>query len=646
MEDFRKIDLGTPSNMRTSRMRSYFKFRYAIPKKNLRLLLALLAIFLVGSFFMIVLPAQKTYSSAMKTKDQARKVYEALKKQNIELADEELKKTKKDLEETTNNLHSMGYLRFVPIAGWYYSDADHLVKAGTSGLLAAEIFIDSLKPYADVLGLKGNGSFVMGSAEQRIQTAILTMGKITPRIDDIAKYLVEAQKELDQVSPNHYPSLFGGAKVKKQLETAQTVADQGVVFVEEARPLIKVLPSLLGEKKERKYLVLFQNDKELRPTGGFITADAIFRIDKGIVHVERSEDIYKLDDSIRRKPKAPDPILKYLPKVNTFNLRDSNLSPDFIVSMKQFRELYDLASSKVEVDGIIALDTHVLVSTIKILDDEVIASGIKFNTKTDKRCDCPQVIYVLEDNISRPVGYIKENRKGLLGDLLYAIMEKALKSSPKTYWGPLFQEMLTQTSQKHVLFYIFNKDAQSGIESLNAAGRIKPFEGDYLHVNEANFSGGKANMYVRENVEQAMKVDRDGTITKTVTIKYKNSYPPSDCNLERGGLCLNAPLRNWLRIYVPKGSQMTDTKGSEVKMTTKEEFGKTVFEGFLTVRPLGAATFTITYTLPFKLAAGSELPLLMQKQPGTEAFDYTINLNGRQVQQFKLATDKEVKLRP
>lgn len=659
MEGFRKINLSSSQDMvkpvsvqNPSSARIMAKNRFGrLPKKNIGILVGCLLLLVFGSFFMVVLPAQRTYSAAMKTQAQAKIAYDALKKQNIELASTELGKTKLDLEKTQKELYSMGYLKYIPVASWYYNDADHLVKAGFEGLDSAILVVDSLKPYADVLGLKGQGSFVGGSAEQRIQTAILTMGKITPRIDDIATKLTQAQKELDQVDPNHYPPFFGGEKIKNQLVTAQTLANQGVVFVNDARPLIKVLPSLLGEKEEKKYLVIFQNDKELRPTGGFITAYAIFKIDKGNITVERSDDIYNLDDSISNKPKAPEAILKYLPNVKTLNLRDSNLSPDFVVSMKTFQGLYDQAKSKIDVDGIIAIDTHVLVSTIKVLDDEIQAGGLTFTTKPDDRCDgCPQVIYSLEDNISRPVGYIKEDRKGLLGQLLYAIMEKSLKSSPKLYWGPLFQTFINETNEKHVLFYIFNKDAQSGIESLNAAGRIKDFDGDYFHLNESNFAGAKSNLFLEENVTQNIEVQSDGSLVKTVTVNYKNTFGPSDCNLERGALCLNAPLRDYVRVYVPKGSELLEAKGSEVKMTTTQDLNKTVFEGFLTIRPRGAATLTIKYKLPFKAKDGV-LPMLIQKQSGTPGktgiagFPYTIQVNGKTVEEFPLTADKQLKVK-
>ena len=148
----------------------------------------------------------------------------------------------------------LGYLHFVPLANFYYNDASHLMNAGAEGLKTATIVIDALKPYADVLGLKGQGSFVGGSAEDRIKTAVLTMGKITPQIDQISESLVNVKSEIDQVNPNHYPSVLFGSKIKTQLIAAKTLTDEGVAFVNQARPLIKVLPSLLGESEEKNIL--------------------------------------------------------------------------------------------------------------------------------------------------------------------------------------------------------------------------------------------------------------------------------------------------------------------------------------------------------------------------------------------------------
>jgi len=653
MDGFTKIDIDvnekkevqaktSNNDFSNNRLTSVKKKKFS--KKPLLITLAVLIVLGLFAFFAIVLPAQKVIASAKKAYVEANVALDSMKKQNVALTGEQLEKTKKELENTEKDLNNMSYLSFVPVANWYYADAKHLLNAGFHGLEAATILVDSLEPYADVLGLKGQGSFVMGSAEQRIQTAVKTMDKVTPKIDEVVVKLELVKKEIDEVNTKHYPSFFGGDVIKKNLENIKNLTDNGVVLISDAAPLIKVLPKLLGEPEEKKYLVIFQNDKELRPTGGFMTAYAIFRIDEGIIHVDSSSDIYELDNKISGKKAAPEPLKTYMPKVPLLNLRDTNLSPDFIESMKEFNKLYEKSPGP-DVDGIIAIDTHVLVAVMEILGD-INVGGTNFTTKIDKRCDCPQVIYALEEYADKPVGYERTNRKSIIGDLLYAIMNKAFSSSPKLYWGPLFQSILTETSKKHVLFYMYDKEAQKGLDSLNASGRILAFDGDYFHLNEANFGGAKSNMYVSESVKHEYDVKGDGTITKTVTVSYKNPYAPSDCNLERGGLCLNAILRNYFRFYVPKGSELVSSKGSEVKMTTYEDLGKTVFDGFMTVRPEGAATVTITYTLPFKLEKGSTLPVMIQKQPGTADFEYSINLKGKEVKKFKLNTDMKFELNP
>ncbi len=641
MDGFQKFDVlpqGGRRNMARNSMNLKSIKRYSQTHKRAKWVVVVLFVLFVLSIFTIIIPGINTYKSAKITYAEVKVAEAAIKKQDITQAGVELKKVRTDLTQTQKDLNSMGVLNFLPIAHGYYSDAQHLMKAGFYGLDAADVLVASIEPYADVLGLKGQGSFVGGTASQRIETAVKTLGKVTPKIDTLSDLLDKAKVEIDQVDPNHYPPFLGGEKIRKNLTDLKNLTDQSSMFVSEAKPLIKVLPGVLGEPDTKKYMVIFQNDKELRPTGGFITAYAIFNVSHGSFTVDQSNDIYTLDNTLANKPTAPRIILDYLPKVYEFNLRDSNLSPDFGVSMDTFNSMYKKAGGYVPVDGIIAIDTRALVSAMNILGD-IDAGGQTFTTKNNPRCDCPDVIFQLEQYADQPVNYERGNRKDIIGQLMLAIMNKAFSSSPKLYWGPLFQTMLTGINQKDILFDLNNPDAQKGLEGLNAAGKILPFEGDYLHINEANFGGAKSNLFVSETVTTDYNIQSDGSIVKTLTINYKNPYPPSDCNLERGGLCLNATLRDFIRVYVPKGSQLMDSTGSEVKMKTYDELGKTVFEGFLTVRPQGAAKYTLTYKLPFK-PSGKTLPLMIQKQPGTDAFQYTITEGNRQLNQFNLSSDK------
>lgn len=122
-------------------------------------------------------------------------------------------------------------------------------------------------------------------------------------------------------------------------------------------------------------------------------------------------------------------------------------------------------------------------------------------------------------------------------------------------------------------------------------------------------------------------------MTKTVTITYKNP--------EKQDGWLNSVLPTWVRVYVPKGSTLIDSAGLEAKAEPYEDLGKTVFAGFFQLRPEGVSKVTFQYKLPMKFS--KDYKLLIQKQPGTDGFLYTIKL-GKNSDEFFLKTDKEIKI--
>lgn len=655
-DGFKKIELNVEPVVKNSNLPKpeTENSRVVKPKKPKKIakIFGILLIVLVFLGLVVGISLKSIYASVKSTYQQAKITYDAVKSQDISKASEELKKTKEELNKTKNSLKMISWTGFIPFFGEYTKDANRIVNSGIAGVEAAEIMTEAIKPYADILGLKGQGSFTGGSAEERIVKVVQTLDKVTPEIDKVAEKLKIVRNEIDQINPDRYPVSFRGQKIRENIVLVKEIVDTAETTVTEAKPIVEVLPKVLGEPETKKYLIIFQNDKEIRPTGGFMTAYAIFKVEKGKMIAERSDDIYKLDDLIKNsdREKAPAPIEKYLladSKLPPYwYIRDSNLSPDFKLSMEQFEKFYKKTGLKEQFDGIFAVDTHFLVKIMKVLEDfggPIKAYGTEFTTKEDKRCNCPQVVYELELYADKPVAYERGSRKDIIGVLMQEIMKRSLGSA-KQAWGPLFQTGVSAIAEKHMLFYFHDEKAQIGAESLNIAGRIKDYQGDYLHVNNTNFGGAKSNMYVSETVDQKIEIGSDGQVTKTITLTYKNPFEGSDCNLERGGLCLNGVLRDWLRVYVPKGSKLIDSTGSEVKVTESEDLGKTVFEGFFRLRPQGSTKLTFKYSLPFKVEKGSAYPILIQKQPGTEGHEYTLDVDGNK-QQFKLTTDKELKIK-
>ncbi|MCR4329691.1 MAG: DUF4012 domain-containing protein [Candidatus Roizmanbacteria bacterium] len=574
----------------------------------------------------LVVPMVKASKRKITLQKIAKETFAAAKTQNLVALETGLKTLQTEMQGLNKDLAPTFIYKHVPFVGYLFSDEENALAAADSLLIAASKSVKAIEPYADLIGFKKGSEFSSQPTEKRLETAILTIDKLVPQIDKIDSDLMTAQKYLEKIDPSRYPKKIGKYVIQERISNIHSQLLGIVSLATDAKPLFKKLPYLLGKDEERRYLVLFVNDKELRASGGFITAYAIFSIDKGQIRVQESSDIYDLDSTINH-PVAPPEILRYHKGVNEFYIRDSNLSPDYQKSIGYFEQLLSKSSRSFKYDGIISIDTNVLVNTLTILGPTE-AGGVTFTADKDSRCDCAQVIYELENIITRPTGYIREQRKSMLSLLLYNLMQKSLGVSPSQYWGRLSQSFLTELDEKHILVHLTDTSSQKAIESLGYGGSIRAFDGDYLHINNVNFAGAKSNLYMTTTVVSSA-VKKGNMISREVVITYKNDHPASDCNLERGGLCLNAPLRNWLRIYVPKGANLVKFVGSEMPVRQYDELGKHVFEGFLVVNPMGFAEVRVTYEIPLSLLKDNKYTLLIQKQPGITFQETTVSWNGQ-----------------
>ena len=597
---------------------------------------ALLLVMCAFAYYSFYLPYTKIQAKGVVLMASGKDLKDAFSKNDIDLLTVKLKVFDEKYGELEKEAQSLYWATAIP----YITDFKLAVEAGRYGVKAAQATVASIAPYADLIGFKkGESAFVDKSAEGRLQTAVLTLDKVLQNVDVISENINQIEIRLEKIDEGRYPSEIGGKKVRA---TITNIKDQfaGVsrLFVD-AKPLLKKLPEILGSKKEQTYLILFQNTAERRATGGFLTAYAVFKIKDGKMTIDKSSDIYTLDASISSHPSAPPEILTYHKGVSQLYIRDSNLSPDFVKSLELFNALYKKSSMRVDYDGIIALDSKILVDMLTIFGDAQV-NGVTFSAKIDKRCDCAQVIYQLFSVVDEQVGYVKENRKGILGDLMYELFNRALRFSPSKYWGALAQTMFKNMDEKHILLNFKDPAIQQSIEKLNYAGRINASNGDYLHVNNVNFAGAKSNLFTTETII-SKSTKENGTTKREVIVEYRNPYPASNCNLlQERVLCLNAPLRNWVRIYVPKGSKLIAFDGSSMKVQTYEDLGKTVFEGFLIVNPMGMAKINVTYTLPSTVDAAS---LLVQKQSGVEGQKYEVSIYGNSLFKGVMAKDTEFK---
>lgn len=596
------------------------------------------------------LPAFLVYKNGKALKIQAQELVASAQSQDINKLEEELLETESAFNKFDKSFRRMFYLKYVPFVRDYYLDGEAGLSAGIYGLETAKLGLTTIKPYADIIGFGGeSASSGEESANDRIEFIVQTIEGVLPQIDEIAQKANLANAELQKIEPDRYPEKIKGIEIRDQLKKILNLAEQTTSLIADSKPLLEATPYLLGTEEKRTYLLLFQNDKELRPTGGFLTAYSIMEVENGKLNQVRSSDIYDLDNAYVPSVKAPDPIIDYLEgpyKINPrLRLRDMNWDPDFKNSMELFTSEAKKAGIT-NIDGVIAVDTQVVVYLLQALGEIGVPGYGNFSAKIDPRCDCPQVVYELEsfadvegpivwsENEPGKIVYAPENydqRKKIIGPLMNSIIGNAL-GQEKEKMPALFEAAWKSVVEKHVLIYMFEEDAQAGVESFNLAGRMQDTQGDYLYVNDANLGGRKSNLYVTHEVNQLVEISDDGTVTKTVTLTYKNPK-------EYDGW-LNSVLPNWTRVYVPLGSELVDVSGFDDPGETYEENGKTVFSGGFELRPEGVKKIILTYKLPMQFEG--EFDLLVQKQPGKHMPLYRIEIDKKSEELF-LLTDKEFK---
>lgn len=598
---------------------------------------------LIGLVFVIYLymSARFIYGSIRKIQVGVVSTAAAFKNENLDDVKSSLELVEDGVHSLEGSLNWVIWVRIIPIIGDYYADARHFTKAAEYELTAANMIVDKLLPQKEELGFRGTPT----PGQDKVVQMAKVMEKVVPFLDQIEPELEKASKEVQSVNVAKYPEKIAGRDLRSRVEVAKNFITGAALAVRDAKPAIQQLPSALGVPTEKNYLIIFQNDKELRPTGGFMTAYAFLSINNGRISSSSSDDIYRLDEKLLNVCKSvicpltpPAPIVRYLPEVNgkprtAWSMRDSNISPDVPTSLGYFERMYGFLKDVPKYDGIILIDTKVVEELVKITGP-IEVYGTTYSAETDPRCNCPNVIYELQ-NYAAVIEKGQEDRKAVLGTLMSQILARSLGAA--TDKMPAFINAgVNLANQKHIIFYMKDQKMEDALGNLGWTGVINQSAEDYLHLNDANFAGAKSNLYVQQEV--TLDIDTNSTPVKhKLIIKYSNPYSYSTW--------LNAINRDYVRVYVPQGSVLTGSKGSEVKVTTIDsELNRTVFEAFIQVRPQNSTVLEFEYDVLRNPTANGKYPLLIQKQPGKKGFHYTIKVNGVVKEQFDLDSDKNLQI--
>lgn len=403
--------------------------------------------------------------------------------------------------------------------------------------------------------------------------------------------------------------------------------------------LADVLLNVLGHETPKRYLFVFQNSRELRPTGGFIGSIALVDIYKG--KIENLEvpggGVYDVAGQLNERIIAPKPLWLVNPH---WNIQDANWFPDFPTSASKLMWFFERTGGAT-VDGIIAL-------TPRVIEDLLALTGpIDMQDSYGVVVDASN--FVRQAQVWAEVEYDREENqpKKFIGDLLPLLLERVFEIKLDNLFATVgtFSHSLVS---RDLLLYFSDGQLEQNIKSLGWDGSVASSgEGDYLFVVNTNIAGGKTDHVIDQLVGHSAGIQADGSIIDTVTLTRAHRGNP----LDQWEGTTNV---SYVRFYVPEGSKLISVSGftpvpsfryqlpdedavtddfltaiegdsiveesTETRLTT--EFGKTVFGNWLTTEPGEVKQVKITYTLPFKINTSrffgrpDTYSLFVQKQPG------------------------------
>lgn len=424
-------------------------------------------------------------------------------------------------------------------------------------------------------------------------------------------HLQSAKNAFNSVDPEDLPAEYQStfSELTNQLPAIEQTIQEFLEFHELAH-------IILGGEGTQRYLLIFQNNTEIRPTGGFIGSFAELKVHDGVIEelTVPGGGSYDLQGSLKTNIAAPEPLRLLSAK---WEFQDGNWFPDFPTSARQLLQFYRDAGGP-SVDGVIAINATYVSELIGLL-------GAVYMPEYGRTIDEENFIFEAQRIVEIEYDREENKPKAFIGDLAPILMERALEKTSSD-----FLELLSFADQglrtKDVQVYFSNDDLQREVLEQGWGGAIEHNDSDFLMVVDTNLGGGKTDGVIEQDVQLDVEVGRDGSIVNTVTISRTHHGI-------QGLLFTGVNNVNYMRVYVPKGSQLISAQGFSIpdkalfdepnataqidddlhyiSLTQEadpvsgthitQEHGKTVFGNWVQTKPGTTSTVTFTYRLPDRL---------------------------------------------
>lgn len=484
--------------------------------------------------------------------------------------------------------------------------------------LASEEMLDGLQPALYFLiADEGNPSSSRTTSGARVME-LLEFGLIN--FDAADSHLEEASSILETVQLNRlsdrqilqYQEITA---IHEQLETINRALSGSPIFIRE----------LLGINHETSYLVLAQNNDEIRPSGGFIGSYGWMHVLNGNVNdfnYSPSDDNSPSPprDDFAERLTIPEWWLRYQnPIVAAW---DGSWHVDFSETAALAMAYYNEGDNPgAPVDAALAIDITGFEILLDVLGEVFIPESEVTVTAENFR----DVVYDI-----RAGGQSVDAHKEFLGDV-YRAIQSDWSNLPSDELPRLIEALLSALEQKHIMLYFDDANAQAVVDTLGWGGDLLETEGyDYILVADANLSGNKSNNSIQRSFSYDVNLLDDGSAEQRLAIQYdyldRIARDDPAVNPEFHGPLL---YLNRIQIFTPPTVENIGSSFASLQSFAGEDYTRHISS--IQIDYDSTQRYDITYQTEDMVETTANLShyrLLIQKQPGTrsETIDVRITL--------------------
>ena len=424
--------------------------------------------------------------------------------------------------------------------------------------------------------------------------------------------------------------------------------DPLLAYMQDGLTFAQGFPTLLGASDEgpKTYLLLVENEDELRPTGGFITAVGTVLMQAGKISSMTFQNSGEMDDWTKPYPAAPWQLQQYM-NSPVLVLRDTNWFSNFPAAALYAETLYSYIDPHSE-DGVIAFDQQALVYLLQVTGPLKLAD----------------VSYPIDS--SNVMAYMRTAKIPTADDLKssdwnYKLFIKKIADAvaEKVFSGTVSLEQFTSLlikllNEHHVLIQVDDPYMSALMAKYHWDGAIRQESGDFLMVVDTNVGFNKTNAVVESSLDYDVDLTSPLSPLGTLTVVHKNNSPELICKQwykirseDENSYPTTDCYWNYLRVYVPKGTRLVDSATQDVPAywliqlkdvpahvdTLDEGINNIQVYGTLQVVPGGESlTSVFNFALPPATVLEPQAnqyvyELKIQKQPGTKATPVTLRVH-------------------